>query len=175
MSTSIIRYNGGRPYKVVIDNYLSIFEKVDYDEQERVIYSDTPFYRISMEGKRVIPTEDPREDNTIFEPNNTMLVDMGDGTYLFIGCPEIFTFVPWEPIEHFYSPIGNSDVPYPWAQTKSYVYLMIEDNVEIPREDWRGSKSPYHYLYTQDRKRIRSEKLNYKSKTSKKVLHKYTV
>lgn len=59
------------------------------------------------------------------EGNSILLRD--DSKYIFIGH-EIFEFKPIEgdTIKEFYSNIGGSDVPYPYAIGTSYVYLMLD-------------------------------------------------
>jgi len=53
--------------------------------------------------------------------------------YVFIGHV-ISIFETDEPIINYVSPVGNSDVPYPYAETENKIYLMIE-NVFVFKED----------------------------------------
>jgi hypothetical protein len=46
----------------------------------------------------------------------------------------VYEFETESPILLFRSPIGNSDVPYPFAQDSEYTYLMIE-GVKLPNSD----------------------------------------
>jgi predicted GIY-YIG superfamily endonuclease len=57
---------------------------------------------------------------------NSILVEKGS-KYIYIGH-EIYEFSPVEgdTIEAYYSDIGNSDVPYPYAVGKTHVYIMLE-------------------------------------------------
>lgn len=164
-----IVWNGYRPLKVIInDNRLNIYKvKKDYETYESV-----PFCSFSMEGKRLVPTENPGLDITTFEPNNTLLVDMGDGSYLFIGYPQVFTFIPREPIERYFSPVGNSEVPYPWAETKDTAYLMVERaEVYLTNSvDYQESGDPYKHFYRLPKRIQREDKENFKLKCSYKRL-----
>jgi hypothetical protein len=57
---------------------------------------------------------------------NSILVKKGS-KYIYIGH-EIYEFSPVEgdTIEAYYSDIGNSDVPYPYAVGKTHVYILLE-------------------------------------------------
>ena len=50
-----------------------------------------------------------------------------ENKYVFIG-DRIYEFTTVEPIETFYSTVGNNDVPYPVALSKSFIYFMLEPN-----------------------------------------------
>jgi hypothetical protein len=57
---------------------------------------------------------------------NTILVKpTSENEYIYIG-DGIKEFKTNEPVVHYQSPIGNNDVPYPFAITESYIYLMLE-------------------------------------------------
>jgi len=77
---------------------------------------------------------------------NTILVKPNDSdSYVFIGSL-IQSFIPLYPIVNFVSPVGNNDVPYPFAiDSQGNHYLLIEDvivknsiNIEDPYEDFYG-------------------------------------
>jgi hypothetical protein len=63
---------------------------------------------------------------------------------MYVGS-EIYTFAPLEgdTIKEYYSPLGNSAVPYPYAIGEKYVYFML-DKVALdarmidPAEDGYG-------------------------------------
>ena len=74
---------------------------------------------------------------------NSMLFELGETSYMFVGeC--VRTFTTRSPITTFVSPVGNSDVPYPYAiDAEGTVYLLIE-NVKltaVPDSD------PYDFYY----------------------------
>jgi len=73
--------------------------------------------------------------------------------YVFIGGARIFRFQTEEPIEDFQSPVGNNNVPYPWASTASHTYLF-DANVRI--EGVHGD--PYTYYYAWDRFPLRASR-----------------
>lgn len=58
---------------------------------------------------------------------NTILVNKNDKDYIFIGeC--VYVFQSNNKIVKYFSPIGNNDVPYPFAIGEKYIYFMIEHN-----------------------------------------------
>lgn len=83
---------------------------------------------------------------------NTILVEcLNDGvlSYIYIADVIYKFYVPNnDPIIVYYSPIGNSDVPYPVAISENYIYLM-RDKVMIPGKDYspRDLLHPYHFYY----------------------------
>lgn len=56
---------------------------------------------------------------------NSILVNITGDKYVWIGW-EIHEFTSPEPIEKFWSSVGNSDVPYPVAKSKSFAYFMLD-------------------------------------------------
>lgn len=56
---------------------------------------------------------------------NSILVKINTSRYLFIG-ETVYEFSPNEEIKNFYSPVGNNDVPCPYAIGEDYVYFMME-------------------------------------------------
>lgn len=55
---------------------------------------------------------------------NSILVQISRQKYLFIEST-IYSFQTSDPIQEFYSPVGNNDVPYPVAIGTKFVYLML--------------------------------------------------
>lgn len=74
---------------------------------------------------------------------SSILVKTGELEYIYI-CDKIVKFNTKEPIEKFYSIMGNDFFVYPFALTESYAYLIIE-SVYIARDF--GDIDPYviHY------------------------------
>ena len=100
-------------------------------------------YRIpvgSYQPERVFVGRSPKNPMTSYSGGygrrfygNSLLLamDTAKGIYLFIG-ERIFSFQSEAPITKFLSPVGNNDVPYPYAiDRKGNYYLMIE-NVVLP-------------------------------------------
>ena len=92
---------------------------------------------------------------------NTILVQTDKNNYIFIsGKPYRFTLD--EPVLAYYSPVGNSDVPYPYIITENRMYLLIED-VWIAR----NYRDPYVAFYNLSKKEAnklkKSNKINRKN------------
>ena len=81
--------------------------------------------------------------------------------YIYVGS-EIYSFYTNELIDKYYSPIGNNDVPYPYAISKNNVYLMAEKKV-LNREAVY-LPDPYQQYYFTDHKitELKVKKLNIK-------------
>lgn len=56
---------------------------------------------------------------------NSSVLEIGPNKYVFIG-DKLYEFDTPEPIIDYSSPIGNNDVPYPFALSENYIYLMVE-------------------------------------------------
>jgi hypothetical protein len=74
---------------------------------------------------------------------SSILVEIEDLEYIYIGA-KIFKFNTKEPIEKFYSIMGNSSVIYPLGLSKTHAYLILE-NVYILRDF--GDMDPYEIYY----------------------------
>ena len=134
--TYLIHDNGGRPFKVVINDNVSVYNENGYNEQtDEIIYSKEPI--IDLKGiSNIFIGKSPENEMTKFSggygPNfdgNSILVHIKDNEYIYIGS-EIFRFHSFAEIIDYKSPVGNSDVSYPYAIDKeNNYYLMIEDVV----------------------------------------------
>ena len=143
-----IHENGGRPYKVNIQDLEIKVYKMDNNNYE--LYPNLVFHKMCESiwvGKSpLIPmTEFSGGHGQEFD-GNTILVKPNDSdSYVFIGSL-IQSFIPLYPIVNFVSPVGNNDVPYPFAiDSQGNHYLLIEDvivknsiNIEDPYEDFYG-------------------------------------
>jgi len=69
-----------------------------------------------------------------FSDGNSILLSMGQGNYIFIGST-IFSFYSKEPVQLFFSTVGNNDVPYPGCLTWNH-YLSMGEQRKIPLADF---------------------------------------
>ena len=93
---------------------------------------------------------------------NTILLQTGKDKYTYIGDGiRSFTTKDGDVIQKYYSPVGNSAVPYPYAVGQKYVYLMLDNEYE-PVEEFDLTKD----VYTQYYAHLDLDKL--KNKSSKK-------
>ena len=170
----LIHDNGARPFKVCMNKskfWIYVFNSSDDPEMySKIILKPTAYIKsyIGTHGKDKIYT------------GNSMLFQILPNTYMHIGR-EIFTFVIKDKIIDYYSPVGNSDVPYPYAKGTKNTYIMLEKTYII--NELLIEKDPYVQLYGQNTgfgirkaKKLEDEhkeKYKLKTKTIKKRLSQY--
>lgn len=136
--------NGGRPYKVsFFENNVWIYDN-DTNKLITELLSDKIFIGKSIENKM---TNFSGGFGDKFDGNSIILEF--DNKYKFIGH-KIFNFITLCPIKIFSSPVGNNDVPYPYAiDENDNIYLLIENviliNHNLNLEDI--NLDPYEYYY----------------------------
>lgn len=169
--TYLIHDNGARPFSVVV-----------YAAQKKleVYVNDEPVPGEHVKGKKIYETSYSDlfiGDNTLPDPmaeypkgtaakgtaakGNTFLVHVSGSKYVHIGA-ELYSFETrdGEKIVHYYSPIGGSDVPYPYAVGENYTYFLLDDTT-VPNEVLDLKKDGYTQYYGypfQGQKREESEK-----------------
>lgn len=138
--------NGTRPYKVLIlnNNLVRVFES-DYCILN--VFPQQIFVGKSDKNKM---TEYSGAFGTDFD-GNTILLKMNDTNYIYIGC-KMFSFTSINPIISYHSPVGNNDVPYPYAiDSEKKYYLLIENvmlNYTKELEDYIiNHNDPYEYYH----------------------------
>ncbi len=82
---------------------------------------------------------------------NTILLKMNDTTYIYIGG-KMFSFTASNLIVSYHSPVGNNDVPYPYAIDSEKKYYLLTENVVLnytkELEDYIiNHNDPYEYYY----------------------------
>jgi hypothetical protein len=118
-----IHDNGGRPFSVTVRGNAVKVHKLSEDSEPKELFDWTV-------DEVFIGKKSPAGGYDGLKPRqaegNSLLVKKGS-KYIYIGS-EIYEFTPFDgdTIEKYYSDIGNSDVPYPYAIGQKYVYLMIE-------------------------------------------------
>lgn len=136
-------FNGERPFKVHISKK---YNMLAYHHNKLVL---TDIAKEIFIGKSV------KNRMTIFSggygsyfDGNTILYQRKvDGNYIFIGN-NIFSFKTHSPIIEYHSPVGNNDVPYPYAKDElGNYYLLIEGTIIMNSESVRNITDPYDYYY----------------------------
>lgn len=145
-----IHDNGGRPFMVTVgpSNKIGIYEvrnDLDDYEEEPEYYSTTNLAGFDENPNRVFVGEEEDADSPLtvdnyFEEGNTMLLRFSDNRYVFIGR-DIYTFSTDALIYEYHSPIGNNDVPYPYAIDTAGKYYLMLYQVVLP--DAGLLESPY--------------------------------
>ena len=155
-----IHDNGGRPFLIDVQNgTVTVYKqfRTQVWGQETVYNMARPVKR--FEAEKVFIGKSPRIGMTEFSggfgpryDGNSILLHLEDLDYVFIGW-EIYSFKARAEIVKYVSPIGNSDVPYPYAiDEDNNTYLMIQDTVILADEEgnlpWKQlSDEPYEYFY----------------------------
>lgn len=148
-----IHDNGGRPFKVIITGHTAeVYKLVD----------------ISSKNYKLSKTFDFTESFIGVDGNSILLKvksqDKDLNSYIFIGH-EIFSFSIKDNILSYKSPIGNNDVPYPYAISKDNVYLMLESVIlDKKKLEFATIEDPYQYYYFFDNElgRVKGKKFRKK-------------
>lgn len=116
----LIHDNGGRPFEVVADNRsISVY----YHESGSTIINVSRF-----EGYW------RGYDSTQYRQHgNSILIKINPHLYIYVGS-EIYEFMTSDVITDYYSPIGNSDVPYPVAVGDVNLYFLPEQRLISKQE-----------------------------------------
>jgi hypothetical protein len=116
--TYLIHDNGGRPFKVVINEYVSIYKYKGYNEKtDKEIYSQKPII-ILKNILNIFVGKSHKNEMTKFSlgyvhdfDGDSILIHVKNNEYIYIGS-EIFRFYSFSDIVDYKSPVGNNDVPY---------------------------------------------------------------
>lgn len=154
MTTYLIHNNGGTPYRVKITDLITGKKKVKiYKLNELYQFETTAFLKYIPQ--HIFIGRSPENEMTRFSgghgpdfDGNSILLHLHDNIYVFIG-EKIYQFKSLSPIIDYVSPIGNSDVPYPYAvDYDNNYYLMINDVVLKNQADQLDE--PYYLYYKMD-------------------------
>ena len=155
MKSYAIHDNGGRPFRVDIQGnkvtvYLTkvSFEKVDGTFKD-IVYPPKEILEFTTDAI-LVGKKSPGGGYDGLTPKkaegNSILLEVGE-KYIYIGS-EIYQFssIKGDTIEKYYSDIGNSDVPYPYAIGKTHVYIML-DKVAVSKDFFDMKKGIYEQYY----------------------------
>ncbi len=151
-----IHDNGGRPFFVTVEGKTVTVEKnmdtfevvkgkiVDIQKPRKQLFEKT-VDTVFVGKKSPLGGYDglkPKEA----EGNSLLLLD--GSKYIYIGS-EIYEFTPvkGDTIQAYYSDIGNSDVPYPYAIGKTHIYIML-DKVAIEKSFFDMKEDIYEQYYS---------------------------
>lgn len=151
-----VHHNGGRPFMVCINkkyvDVLRIPRNMHIPNDARLNKNHYSELVVSLKKpKHVFIGKSPKNAMTEFSggygkycDGNTILVKTGKDEYVFIGW-KIFSFRTPSEIVSYLSPVGNNDVPYPFAVDKDgNQYLFLESVVlsDVPK-----GMDPYDHYY----------------------------
>lgn len=132
--------NGGRPFKVIVTpSTFTVFKGI-YDSKTDTMHYDKQL----LKPQNYLDIFIGNDKGNKFK-GNSLLFKVKDKKYIHIGY-EIYSFHTPDNIIKYCSPVGNNDVPYPYALGEENTYLII-DNVYIPNAIRMQKIDPYHQYY----------------------------
>jgi hypothetical protein len=146
--------NGSLPFKVnVTNNMISVYKQTYDMENDCNVLDNEPC--LELQCQKIFIGKSPLNEMTEFSgghgsnfDGNSILVCVADNEYIYIGeC--IYKFTSKAEIIEYVSPVGNNDVPYPYAIDVNGSYYMIcgRDIIyNIPNISLYGG-DPYRYYY----------------------------
>lgn len=157
--------NGGIPFIVKIKSptLIDVYSNVN---------TETPYKLFTIRYNKLFIGDNLLQDSHSAKKGkyagNSILVETGKNQYLYIGS-EIYSFTTKDKILKFYSPLGNSAVPYPYAVGEELTYFLL-DKKTIPNDLLNLKMDGYAQFYghlVPDKttaKTIQSSKKNFKVK-----------
>lgn len=157
--------NGGRIFRVFVDSkdkvaVITLMTPSEWPDHcyPYVVNKRFPFQRVFI-GKS--PRNEMTENAFMggFGPKfdgNSILFDMGNNTYMYVG-ESVKLFQTHTPILRYVSPVGQNDVPYPYAVDEEGVYYLMAEDVKIKLK--KGALmmgDPYDLYYDEGEKRRKS-------------------
>lgn len=135
--------NGGRPFAVEDSGDRVVVYRQKYDESTDSYQRDHQVFA-SKYQKIWLGTK---------PAGNTVLFQVTAGRYVFIGDRIYeFSLVAGDSVVRYVSPVGNSDVPYPYVIGKTHTYLLLDGGgsigpVFIPNEALDPKTDAYAQFY----------------------------
>lgn len=150
-----IHDNGGRPFIVEdfgdhVGVYAQEFNMNTDQYEEPVKLFDKKYKKIYVGDKP--KWQHPGNWLPSFK-GNSILLELTGNTYLYIGS-EIYEFNPvsGDKIVEYWSEVGNSDVPYPFAVGKTHVYILIDgEHMTVPIDYFNLNEDIYNQYYLPNR------------------------
>jgi hypothetical protein len=178
----LIHDNGGTPFEVLVNedkNHLLVrLYDIDQSYESGTIHPSKPildviYSRIFLGGK----LSDELLKQYRFEWGNSILIQLVDDKYIYVGS-QIYEFTSKNPILEYFSPIGNNDVPYPFARSANETYLMIEnviiDNTILTQEQEKYPEyahCPYSLYYNYGYGWVYMKRLPILGKINYRIIH----
>jgi hypothetical protein len=148
----LIHDNGGRPFSVNIsDGDVSVYTYNQEDGDTDYSKKDYTEHIVTFKSPLKIWIGEQYDKNPYFK-GNTILLQMGNNKYVFIGS-SIYSFSLQkedEKIKIYKSDVGNSNVPYPYIVTDRNIYFMADNcfvSLEFYSKEDYTHNDPYmkHY------------------------------
>ncbi len=177
--TYAIHDNGGRPFHVTVSgNKVTVIANMDTWEKVNGSFQEVkypPKELFSITAKEIfIGKKSPKGGYDGLKPGqaegNSILLGLGGNKYRFIGWDIYdFTTIDGDKILKYYSDIGNSDVPYPYAVGEKYIYFLIEKSAvpvsffnmkeDIYKQYYHGTTKSYEGYNPEMNKSVKTPKM----------------
>lgn len=166
-----IHDNGGVPFVVgLARNEATVYSQM-YDEEKKKYVKEKELFSVpytrAFIGDNKLGVKGYVQKGKY--KGNTILLHLDKNDYIFIGS-EILKFKTSDSanILDYFSPVGNSDVPYPYAISETKVYLL-DDKVVLPVEMIDVKKDAYEQYYRLQNQSAQSKKMVKKSSSKIKA------
>lgn len=178
VKTYTILDNGGESYIAeVYPSKIEVYEqdyhldestnKESYTRGKRVF--STPYKKLFV-GDNLLNKKDGYAPKGMY-PGNSILIQIKKGKYIYVGS-KVYSFetLDGEEIQSYYSPVGNSVVPYPYAIGVAHTYIML-DKVSVPNTllDFKEDVYGQYYGHTIDKDAYKIMKASTKKFTYKMI------
>jgi hypothetical protein len=143
-----------RPYKVVIINNIqvNVYKSSNEDDEDynKLVLDICPQQIFVGKSQLNKMTEFSGGHGDQFD-GNSILLKVNDTSCIYIG-KKIMLFHTINPVVSYHSPVGNNDVPYPYAvDSGNNYYLIIEDVIVKSGSELQNyldnDETPYEYYY----------------------------
>jgi hypothetical protein len=146
-----IHNNGARPFFVEVEgNTVTIWKNMNTTIKKDGEYIEVkkPEKKIkTLTAKEIFLGKKSKTGLTPSPKGNTILLKLSDTRYIWIGSIVAeFDVMKGDHIVDYFSDIGNSDVPYPYAVGENNVYLVTE-NVAVDKSVFDFKKDLYAQWY----------------------------
>jgi len=166
-----IHDNGARPFFVEVAGHtVTIWKNMNTSIKKDGEYIEVkkPEKKIkTLTVKEVFLGKKSKTGLTPSPKGNTILLKLSDTRYMWIGAIVAeFDVMKGDRIVDYFSDIGNSDVPYPYAVGENYIYLIIE-NVAVEKSVFDFKNDVYAQWYGFKPSKIPKEEMEKHSKKLK--------
>lgn len=178
MKTYKMLDNGSEPFVAnvspsQVEIYTQLYKDINGEESyelgKKVV--DTPYKRIFI-GDNDLKDKGAAPKGRY--PGNSILICIGSGKYIYAGHEVYFLETKdGEEIKQYYSPVGNSHVPYPYAVGEKYTYFMLDKETVLNellnlKEDAYGQFYGHTIKDNELGKKINDSKKTFKTKLIQK-------
>jgi hypothetical protein len=143
-------FNGTRPYLVEVNKKVVRIYEQSNNYKDYTFKKEYKVLKVYI-GKTQL-TEFSTENQKVFD-GNTILLKIRKSKYVYISYDIEEFSTPNDDIISYYSPVGNSDVPYPFAFSKTNTYIFNDEIKYISNDDFfdKGIKTEKQtFKYTVD-------------------------